>query len=301
MKVFVTGGTGVIGKRAVPALVSEGHEISVVSRDDVKDDLVRQLGGSPVRVDLFDEAAVKAAVEGHEAVINLATNIPPMSKMSKPSNWATNDRLRSEASGYLVDAALAAGATRFVQESIAFPYVDSGEAWVDETFDRQTTEVTASADVAEANVRRFSDLGGMGVVLRFAQFYSVDSEHVIGFNRMARFRINPFLGSSEAYTSFIHADDAGVAVADALRARAGVYNIADNVPMTRGEAGEVVAAALGIKRLWEVPGFVLRAMPGDGASALTPSLRVSNRKFRQATGWAPKYPSIGEGWPTVVR
>jgi hypothetical protein len=76
---------------------------------------------------------VAAAVVGHEVVINLATSIPKLTKAALGSAWTTNERLRSEASNHLVDAALAAGAGRYVQESIAFPYLDAGDEWVDES------------------------------------------------------------------------------------------------------------------------------------------------------------------------
>ena len=70
MKVFVTGATGVIGTRAVPALVAAGHEVTAVARGEAKADLVRSLGAVPVAVDLFDATAVKGAVAGHDADVN---------------------------------------------------------------------------------------------------------------------------------------------------------------------------------------------------------------------------------------
>jgi len=54
MKIFLAGGTGVVGTRALPALVAAGHDVSAVARTDAKADLVRSLGGEPVTVDLFD-------------------------------------------------------------------------------------------------------------------------------------------------------------------------------------------------------------------------------------------------------
>jgi hypothetical protein len=35
---------------------------------------------------------------------------------------------------------------------------------------------------------------------------------------------------------------------------------------------------------------------GDRLTSLTRSLRVSNARFRAATGWAPRYPNPREGW-----
>ena len=131
-KIFVAGATGVLGRRAVKQLVEAGHDVTGVARTPEKAELVRSLGATPVTVDLFDAGAVKEAVAGHDVVMNLATHIPPLSKAPLPGAWNENNRIRSEASRNLVDAALAAGAARYIQEAIAFMYPDSGDAWIDE-------------------------------------------------------------------------------------------------------------------------------------------------------------------------
>ena len=246
-------------------------------------------------IDLFDATAVKAAVDGHEAVVHLATNIPPMSKAALPKAWATNERLRREASNHLVDAALATGATRYVQESIAFPYVDQGDAWIDEDAPLEHEGAFSGAAHAEAAAARFAASGGTGVVLRFAQFHGPGSSHVEAFNAMARKRINPFVGDPDGYVSFIHADDAGSAVAAALTVPSGIYNVADDEPLTRREAGIVIAQALGVKPPKTVPAAVRAAMPRSG-KLLMKSLRISNARFKQASGWAPAHPSIRGSW-----
>jgi 2-alkyl-3-oxoalkanoate reductase len=127
MKVFVAGATGVLGRRAVGQLVEAGHAVTGVARSEEKAALVRKWGVEPVEVDLFNLPAVTAAVDGHGVVINLATKIPSPSHAARRSAWAENDRIRSEASRNLVEAALAAGVGRFVQESIAFLYPDCGD------------------------------------------------------------------------------------------------------------------------------------------------------------------------------
>lgn len=295
MKVFLTGGTGVIGTRAVPALVAAGHEVTAVARTGPKVDLVRSMGATPVTVDLFDAAAVKAAVDGHEAVVHLATNIPPMSKAALAKAWATNERLRSEASKHLVDAALATGATRYVQESIAFPYLDQGDAWIDEDAPLEHVGAFTGAADAEAAAARFTASGGTGAVLRFAQFHGPGSSHVEAFNAMVRKRINPFIGDPDGYVSFVHADDAGAAVAAALTVPSGTYNVADDEPLTRRDAGLVIAEALGVKPPKAVPAAVRAAMPRSG-KLLMKSLRISNARFKQASGWTPTHPSIRGSW-----
>ena len=100
----------------------------------------------------------------------------------------------------------------------------------------------------------------------------------------------------ENHTSFIHAEDAGSAVAAALRAPAGIYNVVDDEPMTRAEAGQVLAAANGRRRALTIP-RPLQAMAPASAKGLAASLRESNAKLKAATGWAPAHPSIRGSWP----
>jgi nucleoside-diphosphate-sugar epimerase len=300
MKIFLAGGTGVVGTRAVPALVAAGHAVTAVARTEAKAELVRSLGGEPVAVDLFDAEAVRAAVVGHEAVINLATSIPSLTKAARASAWATNERLRTEASSHLVDAALDAGATHYVQESIAFPYVDNGDRWIDEDHPVEHVGPFNGAGHAEAAARRFGDHGGTGVALRFAQFYAPEAAHTQAFNAAVRRHLNPFIGDPDGYVSFIHAEDAGSAVVAALGAPSGIYNVGDDEPLTRTGAGRVVADALGVKPPHALPKVVRAATPGLG-KLLMRSLRVSNGRFKAATGWAPAHPSIRGSWPADAR
>src|SRR5437867_11629912 len=109
MKVFVAGATGVLGRPTVRALVGAGHEVRGTARRPEKAELLRSLGADPVEVDLFDSDAVRAAVAGTEAVLHFATKIPPIMRMRWKGAWRENDRLRTLASRYLVDAAVAAG------------------------------------------------------------------------------------------------------------------------------------------------------------------------------------------------
>jgi len=297
MKIFLAGGTGVVGTRALPALVAAGHDVTTVARTENKADLVRSLGGDPVTVDLFDATAVATAVVGHEVVVNLATSIPSLIKAARPGAWTTNERLRSEASAHLVDGALTAGAARYVQESICFPYQDHGDQWIDEDHPVDHAGPFSGARDAEAAARRFAEIGGVGVVLRFAQFYAPDSSHTQAFNAAARRRINPFVGPPEGYTSFIHAEDAGAAVVAALNGPSGTYNVVDDEPVTRAEAGRIVADALGVKPPWTIPKALRATSPGS-AKLLMRSLRVSHAHFTEATGWTPTHPSIRGAWPT---
>ena len=299
MKVFVAGATGVLGKRAVAQLVAAGHAVTGVARSEEKAALVRSLGATPVRVDLFDPAAVKGAVDGHDVVINLATHIPPLSKAALPGAWSENDRIRSEASKNLVDAALATGASRYVQESIAFMYPDSGDQWLDEDVTPDPPGLGGSVLEAEGHARRFAEGGGTGVVLRFGQFYAPEASHTIAMVKAAKRHIAPVLGPKDGYVSMIDADDAASAVVAALGAPSGTYNVTDDEPVTRDEFASIAADAMGVKRARSLPAGLAK-MTGKNARFMMRSQRVRNQRFKEATGWAPSHRSLREGWPAVT-
>lgn len=298
VKVFVAGATGVLGHRAVGLLIGHGHAVTGVARGPARAELLRSLGATPASVDLFDTDAVRAAVQGHDVVFNLATHIPAPSRMAMPGAWKENDRLRTEASRHLADATIAADIGRFVQESIAFVYRPNGDNWIDESSPVDAVANIRSALAAESNAARVTEAGGSGVALRFAAFYGPDSNTTQAMVRMARRRVA--LGAAPAaFVSSITSDDAASAVLATLSAPPGVYNVGDDEPVTRREFFAALADALGVPPPVVAPAALAKAL-GKKAAAPFRSQRLSNRRFRQATGWAPTNASVHQGWPVVV-
>jgi nucleoside-diphosphate-sugar epimerase len=294
MKLFVTGATGVIGRRAVPRLVASGHTVTGVARSEEKARSLRDVGAKPVQVDLFDPDALVTAVAGHDAVVNLATKIPPPSRAVIPRAWAENTRIRSVASRHLVEAATVAGVSRFLQESICFIYPDRGEEWIDEDVPLQSPAVGAPIATAEAHTQQFTDAGGIGVVLRFGQFYAPESTYTRWMCRMARLRLPAVPGPRHAYTPALSAEDAASAVVAALDAPAGTYNVADDDPLTREAFNRAVAGALGAKPPLTTGTALLRL--NKATAFYLRSQRVSNRRFRRVTSWKPQFADASQGW-----
>jgi nucleoside-diphosphate-sugar epimerase len=297
MRVFVAGATGVAGRRTVRRLVAAGHEVTGVARSDEKATMLEALGATPVRVSLFEPESLGRAMAGHDAVVNLATKIPPLRRMASARAWDENERIRREASAHLVDAAIAAGVGVFVQESLAFLYGEHGDEWLDAESTRWAPSMfTEAMETAERHVARFTGHGGRGVVLRFGRFYAPDSDQVDAMVHAARRGIALDLGAANGYVPVIDADDVATAVVAALDAPAGVYDVVDDVPLTRGEQGRALATAVGRRRLRRAPAWIAPKR----ASHLSASQRVSNRRFREATGWRPASPSVREGFAKLV-
>jgi len=101
-----------------------------------------------------------------------------------------------------------------------------------------------------------------------------------------------------AYRSSIWIDDAAAAVIDALEtAPGGIFDVVDDEPLTQAESIAALAAAVDRKKLWTLPRWLLKlALPADLRDVAGRSQRISNARFRDATGWVPKVPSQRVGW-----
>jgi nucleoside-diphosphate-sugar epimerase len=300
MKVLFTGATGVVGRVAVPLLVGAGHDVTAVCRSDDGREWLQRVGARPVDVDLFDVDDVDTATRGADAVIHFATKIPSLALMVKIEPWAMNDELRDRATGLLVDAARANGVGRFVQQSITFFYADGGNEWLDEAapVDISFTPL-ASAITAEGHVERFHEGGGVGISLRLARLYGpggVSREYV----EAMRMREIPVVGRGANYVSSLHIADAATAVAAALDAPDGTYNVGDDEPVTSVVYINTLAELLSAPKPRRIPGAAVQMALGKASSLLRPSQRVSNRKFRETTGWAPAQPTVVVGWRDVL-
>lgn len=299
-RVFVAGATGVIGRRVVPQLVAAGHAVTALGRTPEKRRALEQAGALTVGVSLFDREGLRGALAGHDAVVNLATHLPrSVPRMLLPGAWRENDRVRREGSACLVDAALAAGVGHFVQESFAPIYADGGDRWIDEDAPVRPARYNRSTLDAERSAARFSEGGGAGVVLRFGAFYGPDATQLRYTARSVRAAWAPLPGPADAYFSSVSHDDAAAAVVAALGAPAGIYNVVDDEPLTRRAFADAVAAAFGCPAPRLLPGWVT-ALMGSLGELLARSQRMSNRRLREATGWAPNFPNAGEGFRALA-
>lgn len=298
MKVFVTGATGAVGRFVVPRLAAR-HEVTALARTPEKATTLAAAGAKAAEVSIFDPEELAAAFAGHDVVLNLATAIPPPNKALQTPAWAENNRIRTEGSTAVVDAALAAGVGQVVQESIIFPYPDSGDRWIDEEVALDPVAALRSTVVAESNAQRFTDAGRDGVVLRFGAFYGPGSSQSDQILDAARRHIGLAIGRPSGYISSIHVDDAAAAAVAAIGVASGIYNVVDDEPLTKREFARAVGDAVDTKPWFLTPGRVAR-LGGNRTAALTRSQRVTNRRFRDATGWAPRFASAREGWAATV-
>jgi len=294
-RIFVSGATGVLGRRVVPALVAAGHEVTANVRNPHARGAAEAAGAATDTVDLFDREATARLGDAHDAIVHIATSIPTGASGRRRSGWAMNDRLRSEAAANLA-AAMAESGGRYVGESITFPYVDAGDEWINESHPRSYFWGNQTCVDAEAASTSVTAAGGHGVCLRFAMFFADDSAHVQMIRSLAKRGIYGPPGRSDAPTSWIHVDDAASAVVAALGAAPGSYNVAEPDPTTHGAHAAALASAVGRTRLRRLPNPIVK-LAGEGLVSLSRAQRISSAALTDATGWKPRR-SVIDCWAT---
>ncbi len=305
MKIFVTGATGVLGRPMVKALVQAEHQVQALSRSAKDEALLQGLGAWPVGVDLFDDAALTQVLSSTDAILHLATKIPPTAQVGKRSSWLENDHLRRDGMRCLVKAALSTASVRHViYPSYAFLYPDSGADWIDaSTTAVEPSPVLQSTLDAEAAVTRFAQEGRHGVSLRLASLYGPESGATREQIEYAQKGLAALPGAKDAYFPQLWVVDAVAALISALSESvpSGIYDVADDEPLTRGELFEVMARAVGRKHLLALPGPLLHLFSGVAYDQISRSLRISNRHFKEISGWKPLVKSAREGWAQLAQ
>jgi nucleoside-diphosphate-sugar epimerase len=309
MRVFVAGATGAIGRPLVRQLLAAGHEVIGMTRREAAADELRTDGADAVVCEVFDRAALDAALAAArpEVVVNELTSLPRDYNPLKlgEGTYASTNRVRDEGGSNLIAAAQAAGARRFVTQSVAFIYAPQGgmvKAEDDPPFD-PTTLPGAFEDgtrVLLDHERAALEAEGLeSIVLRYGWFYGPGTHYAPdgSIAELVRKRRYPLVSGSQGRFSFIHIDDAAAAtVAACERGPQGIYNVVDDEPATVGEWLPAYAETLGAKRPWRIPGWIARLLGGSAARMVGELRGASNAKAKRELGWRPRYPSWREGF-----
>ena len=308
MKMLLAGATGALGRRLVPRLIAEGHDVVGLVRSEEGVAAVRALGATPALADALDADAVGRAVAhaAPDVVINELTALAGgVSLRHFDRTFAATNRLRSEGTDILLAAAQAAGVRRFVAQSFAgWPFARTG-AWVkseDERLDPSPHPAMRESHAALCHLERaVQGASGMeGMVLRYGGFYGPGTPLTAGGEAVATLRKRqfPIVGAGSGVWSFVHIEDAAEATAIAsLRGAPGIYHVVDDEPAPVREWLPVAAASAGAKPPRRVPRWVGRLAAGPAVTLmLTESRGAANAHAKRELGWSPAHPSWRTGF-----
>jgi 2-alkyl-3-oxoalkanoate reductase len=297
MRVFLAGATGVIGSPLVPQLLEAGHEVTAMTRSVLRAAQLKAVGADPVVCDVFDADEVRTALAdaSPEAVIHQLTALPARLDWASPRVFDANNRVRTEGTRILLDAAVATGARRVVAQSVAFTYAPTGDLVKDEDAalftDAPPPLGGAVAAIVEHEQRVTGAAGIEGVVLRYGMLYGPGTSYDrLGFTAadISAGRMPLAEGATGMY-SWLHVEDAASAAVAALdRGVPGIYNIVDDEPAPQPEWLPVLARALRAA-----------APPAAQLPPEAPEMWLrgaSNAKAKRELGWRPRYVSWREGF-----
>jgi nucleoside-diphosphate-sugar epimerase len=307
VRIFVAGASGAIGRPLVRQLLGAGHQVTGMTRRAERAAEIRESGAECVVCDVFDAEALAAAVgaASPDVVVHELTSLPARIDPRRAETYRATNRVRTEGTANLIAAARAAGAGRFVAQSIAFVYAPVGPRVVDEG---APVMQGASGHLGEAMDAMLDCerqvLAIDGLVLRYGYFYGPRTSFARDGTMAKDFhkRRFPIVGSGEGTMSFVQIEDAAAAtVAACDRGEPGIYNVCDDEPAPMREWIPVYAEAIGAKRPFRVPRWVVRLAAGKTIARMTTEIRgASNAKAKRELGWEPGYPSWRQGFAEAL-
>lgn len=283
MHIFLAGATGAIGRRVLPLLLADGHQVTAMVRSSESASVVEKAGATATLADAMDAEAVRAAVfsAGPDVIMHQLTAL-------SERDFAANSALRIHATRHLADAAAEAGVRRFIAQSICWMY-EPGDVPAAETvpLDVNAPQPRADGVRAVAALESQTARSPEWVVLRYGMLYGPDTWYAPD-GAMAQAARKGELAATADVTSFLHVDDAASAAASALTWPTGAVNVCDDEPAS-GHA-------------W-VPAFcdaVDAPRPLIDDAPRSPVARgADNAHARHSLGWTPNWPSWREGFAAL--
>lgn len=278
MRIAVTGSTGFIGSRLVPALSCDGHDVRRVVRSKAR---AGDIAWSPL-----ERQIDAAALEGTDAIIHLAAE-------NLGQRWTESSRKRIRESRTV--------GTRFLSESIAalprpprvmisasavgFYGADRGDETLEETSAPGEDFVADLAVAWEAATEPAAARGIRVVRTRFGVVLGPEGGMLERVLPVFRLGLGGRLGDGKQWMSWIAMEDLIEALRFILRTPtvAGAVNVTAPAPVRNEEFTDVLGRVLHRPTVAIVPAFALRAVYGEMADAtILASQRVVPRRLSEA-------------------
>jgi uncharacterized protein (TIGR01777 family) len=307
MRIIIAGGSGLIGRALTSALVIDGNEVTILSRNPGK--VIGMPGG--VKILEWDARTVQEwgkEIDKTDAVINLVgENLSGEGLL--PSRW-TKDRkdrlLRSRVdAGNVLTNAIEMSDNKpavFVQASGIGIYGTNPE--------KQFTEASSVADDFLANLSKqweastepVEALGVRRMVVRTGVVLSTKGGALRPLLLPYRFFIGGPIGNGKQVYSWIHIDDEVNAIRFLIEhdQTRGVFNLSSPNPVTNNEFGKTISMVMRRPHFLPLPGFIMQLAFGEVASMVLEGQMVLPKKLLEV-GYVFKYPTLDKALKDLLK
>lgn len=295
MRVLVAGATGALGRPLVRLLTHDGHDVIALARRAASTPLENGRV-APLPCDLLSgEAVPRIEATKPDVIIHAATALSSslLNPLAAWRSFARTNALRQRGTTALAAAARTSGA-RLISASVAFAYPPGTEPR-DESDSLWTHArgLAGSINRALHALEQTTSATG-GTVLRFGSFHGPGTYYAPdgAFIQMIRRRMLPLIDGGGGVYTFLHVDDAARAVAAALDAAPGIYNVADvRSALPAREWITLAANAIGAKPPRQLPRWVADHGPGTLLTyMLADQPPVTTARAERDLAWTPQEP-----------
>jgi uncharacterized protein (TIGR01777 family) len=296
MKIFVTGGTGFVGKTLALALIRTGHEVSILTRSGKGETSgVSWIEGDPTQKGKWQEA-----VKEHGVIINLA-GASLFSRWTEEAKRMIRDS-RILTTRHLVEAMDGGkGKTLFSTSAIGY-YGFHGDENLTEDSPAGGDFLAFLAKDWEAEAKEAEKKGCRVVITRFGIVLGEKGGALGQMIPLFNKYVGGPLGSGKQWFSWIHIEDLTRAFLFLLEHPeiSGPVNFTAPNPVRNKELAQWLGRILGRPAFLPAPGFMLRLVLGEFGSILLEGQRVLPQKLVQA-GFQFSYPEIDRALRQVIR
>ena len=299
MKVFITGGTGFVGKALSFRLTSQGHEVTVLTRGIPKQggskSGLRFVQGDPTRKGPWQEA-----VAGQDLLINLAGT-------SIFGRW-TEERKRDlresriATTRNLVEAIPSKSRMALLSTSAVGFYGFHGDEPLDESSPPGSDFLAMLARDWEEEAVKAQEKGARVVLTRFGIVLGQDGGALDQMVRPFRWFVGGPLGSGLQWLSWIHMEDLVSAILHLLARPelSGPFNLTAPNPVQNRDFSKSLGKVLNRPSWMPAPGFMVRLVLGEFGSVILKGQRVFPRRLLDA-GFSFQYPEIEGALRNVLK
>jgi nucleoside-diphosphate-sugar epimerase len=303
MKIFVIGGTGLVGSYLLPVLVDNDNEVYALTRNKSKIEKIKKLGAYGILGDIRNTHLFKDNLPRNLDIIVLLAmpSVKPGHRMTRKRKAElqeeTNDFFRNS-----MDLAIHYNAPIILPGGTS--YKTKKNEIADETWSILRVGLTEIGTDTDEMVNKAIKTNNPKIIqLIYGKIYGNGGLFRFMYNMMEKGR-SKIIGKGDNYIPNIHASDAANAIIKAIEKMpiGEKFIIADDTPATQKDFTIFMAELMNKKRPGKIPGFIIKLILGkDFYEIIRMNCKVSNEKAKRLLDWNPQYPSFREGLRETIK